>query len=78
MLLREQLLAVPIIRSNWMSDNTQSYAAPPAPVLLRNQVSLRNIHLVFLLKPLSANHYLMKLAELILLGLCYCLTSLYK
>ena len=28
MLLREQLLAVPIIRSNWMSDNTQSYAAP--------------------------------------------------
>ena len=28
MLLRRLVLVVPIIRSNWMSDNTQSYAAP--------------------------------------------------
>ena len=42
---RAQLLVVPIIRSNWMSDNTQSYAAPPATVFQLNQVSLVNIYL---------------------------------
>ena len=49
-LLRGRFLVVPIICSNWMSDNTQSYAAP-APVLPQNQVSLKDIYLTSYSRP---------------------------